>query len=187
MIEVRTSSTNLRANGAGSPRITGYAALFGSLSGNLGGFYEQIKRGAFSKSLRNDDVLAFHHHDNSAVLGRMSSGALSLEEDSTGLRFDLALPDTSLGRDIAALVRRRDIAGASFAFQVRGPDGETWDEQGGRIIRTLLDVRLYEVSTTSVPAYPSTSVTMARSFASPEAESTAQRMRAKLADRMRAA
>lgn len=122
-----------------------------------------------------------HHHRGELVLGRTSNGSLTLEEDAKGLRFGLDLPATSLGNDIAELVRRRDIAGMSFGFVVRDEDGEDWTERNGRVVRTLLDLVLIEISTTANPAYRGTSVSMARRFTSAAAAQAAERMRARLA------
>lgn len=180
MIEFRSAPALIAPEASGPPRIEGIAAPFNSLSTNLGGFREKIAPGAFARSLRESDVLALHHHSVAQVLGRTSNGSLSLHEDATGLRFSLTLPDTSLGRDIAALVRLRTLAAMSFAFTVRGEAGEEWEEVGGRIIRTLIDVRLVEISTVANPAYPSTSVAMAQRCATPAIEAAAARARAKM-------
>jgi hypothetical protein len=46
-------------------------------------------------------------HDRSKVLARTRSGNLKLSEDSTGLAFEVSLPDTSLARDVLVLAERR--------------------------------------------------------------------------------
>ncbi|EIQ76315.1 prohead protease, partial [Shigella flexneri 1235-66] len=51
------------------------------------------------------------------LLGRTRSGTLKLEEDETGLRFELTPPDPSTGRDVIELVKRGDISGMSFGFR----------------------------------------------------------------------
>ena len=91
------------------------------------------------------------------ILGRRGAGTLGLTEDSKGLRFDLALPDTNAGRDLVVSVERGDVSGASFAFTI-ADGGERWSERGGKIVRELLDVNLHDISITAAPAYPDTSV-----------------------------
>ena len=102
-------------------------------------------------------MVALNNHNADQVLGRVGSGTLRLEEDDTGLRFELDLPDTSYARDLSALVQRGDVAGCSFAFSVR-PGGELWEETNGQSIRTLTALDLGESTITAQPAYPDTSV-----------------------------
>ena len=64
--------------------IEGYAAVFDTFSRDLGGFKEIIRRGAFDNVL-NDDVRALFNHDANFVLGRTTSGTLTLKVDDTGL------------------------------------------------------------------------------------------------------
>jgi hypothetical protein len=145
-------------------RLGGYVALWDSLSGDLGGFREKIARGAFSRTLNEAkdgqaDVLAFVEHDSRAVLGRLVAKNLELVEDSHGLRFTLTLPDTLLARDTLTLVRSGVLRGCSFAFSVIR---EGWDKTTSGSVRTLKDVRLFECSIVSTPAYAKTSVSSLR-------------------------
>ena len=156
-----------------STKISGYCARFEPVvSSDLGGFREKIRKGAFFNSLQSDrDVLCNIDHDNGRLLGRKRNGTLALSEDDYGLRFACALPDTTDGRDVAALIKRSDLSEMSFAFQV-DPGGDEWDEdadepddddnpddRGKRcVIRTLKSVRLLDVSVVASPAYPHTGV-----------------------------
>ncbi|MAS42238.1 MAG: HK97 family phage prohead protease [Rhodobacteraceae bacterium] len=150
----RRVGAELRAQGT---RIIGYAALFDSLSHNLGGFVERVQPGAFARSLGEaPDVVALFHHDARAVLGRTRSGTLRLAEDSRGLQFELDVANTTAGRDVLESVGRGDITGASFAFKARR---DAWTEtDDGTPLRTLIDVDLLDVTITPAPAYPETSV-----------------------------
>ena len=141
-------------------RLTGHAAVFNSLSHNMGDFVEVISPGAFSRTLRDKDpIFAVHHHNFAEILGSTRSQTLKLTEDSRGLYFELELPETSLGRDVHALVSRGDLAHMSFLFQVNGSAGESWRElPSGLFERTLLDVDLFEISTVARPAYPDSTV-----------------------------
>lgn len=138
-------------------RLTGYAAVFNVLSAELGRFRERIAPGAFKRSLAGGDIRAFWNHDTAQVLGRTAAGTLRLEEDDTGLRFSIDLPDTQIGRDALVSVKRGDVSGMSFGFSV--PEkGDRWENSGGNLVRTLLDVDLFEVSVVAFPAYNATLV-----------------------------
>lgn len=143
----------------GQPVLAGYAAVFDQPSLPLGwGFVEVVRRGAFAKTLRDGaDVRCYLNHDPSLLLGRRSAGTLRLEEDSLGLRFEVDVPDTSYGRDVLALVRRGDLSQCSFAFT---PIRERWRREDGQDLRELVEVRLYDVSVVSEPAYPQTTVSV---------------------------
>jgi HK97 family phage prohead protease len=101
--------------------------------------------------------MALYGHDEKSVLGRVGSGTLRLQENQRGLFFEVDLPPTQVARDLAALVERRDVAGASFAFTVP-KGGDHWSEVNGKPHRSLLDVSLHEITVTSNPAYVDTTV-----------------------------
>lgn len=155
MLEIRSSGT-LTARGK---TLSGYAAVFNS-EANLGTFSEVIRPGAFAKSLATgSSIRALYHHDAHALLGTTRGGTLQLREDAHGLAFELALPDTSHGRDLAILVDRGDVQGCSFGFKV--PEGgDRWEERSGVMVRELLEVDLHEVTLTADPAYADTSVAL---------------------------
>lgn len=142
-------------------KISGYAAVFNSFSEDLGGFREKIAPGAFAGCLTGDDIVALWSHNTDRVLGRMSNGTLQCTEDEFGLRFSLELDDTTDGLDCFKRVKRGDVKGCSFAFDV-ADDGDIWEynEAGApRLERTIVKfARCYEVSPTAFPAYPQTSV-----------------------------
>ncbi len=135
-------------------KLAGYAALFNQDAHIDGAFVELIRRGAFSESLKNRDILCLVDHDPARLLGRTSSGTLTLREDEKGLYYELALPDTQEARDVYALAQRGDLGGMSFGFTVQD-GGDRWT--GDR--RELINVDLLEISIVhSWPAYSGTSV-----------------------------
>ena len=148
----------LRVDGDGNPKITGYAAKFGKWSEDLGGFREKIKKGAFDGVLGND-VMALKNHDPNFLLGRTTSGTLRLNTNSVGLQFELDVPNTTVGRDTLEEVRRKDITGASFAFTV-AQDGDEWKRNtDGTVERTINNIdKLFDISPCVYPAYPDTTV-----------------------------
>ena len=115
--------------------------------------------GAFAESISTDDIVALFNHDVSAVLGRTRPGTLRLREDPQGLAYEVDVPDTQLARDLVTLIERGDIAGNSFRFQTLADEWER-GENGEPDIRTLVKVRLQDVSPVTFPAYPQTDVAL---------------------------
>ena len=157
--EQRSSTEKLtveeRQEGSDKLTINGYAAVFNSLSHDLGGFRERIDPAAFNEVLENDVRAAFNH-DPSMILGRTSAGTLRLSIDDTGLRYEVDLPNSTMGRDLYESVQRGDIAESSFKFTVL--DDEWRDTEEG-VIRTIKQVgRLIDVAPVSFPAYPDATV-----------------------------
>jgi hypothetical protein len=143
-----------------SPVIKGHAAVFDQLSENLGGFREMIAKGAFKDAIKEDDVRALFNHNSDHVLGRNKAGTLRMKEDSTGLAIEIDPPDTQVARDLMISIERGDIDQMSFGFSVK-PNGENiGEDDDGNMIRTLTDVRLFDVSPVTYPAYPQTDVAM---------------------------
>lgn len=134
--------------------LFGHAAVFNSRSLDLGGFTEFIKPGAFKRALsEKQNVVALFNHDSNMVLGRSTAGTLRMAEDDKGLRFEIDLPNTQLGKDLTESVRRGDITGCSFAFRTVKQE---WRDVGGKTERDLLDVDLFDVGPVTYPAYPAT-------------------------------
>jgi len=139
----------------GLRHITGYAAVFNSLSDNLGGFREKIDKGAFKKSIKKDDVRALKNHNTDYVIARTKSGTLKLSEDERGLKIDALPPDAGWARDLMVSIERGDIDQMSFGFMTISDRWETKDKEE---IRTLEEVQLFDVSPVAFPAYPDTAV-----------------------------
>lgn len=149
-VERRSCGVEFRAAGR---KLEGYAAVFGALA-RIGSFSETIRSGAFSQTLQsNPDILALVDHDPTRLLARTASGSLKLAEDTRGLHFELAIPDTQLGHDVLALAERRDLGGMSFGFRVKD---EAWPASDQRELRA---VDLVEISVVQAfPAYADTTI-----------------------------
>lgn len=160
--EVRCASAELRvladaeADACKKKRVGGYAARFNMLSEDLGGFYEKIAPGAFKNSLLTADVRCLFNHDANIILGRTLSGTLRVVEDDNGLAYEADAPDTQLIRDmVLAPIERGDVTQCSFAFYtVR----DHWENVDGKVIRTLLECEILDVSPVTYPAYKDTNV-----------------------------
>lgn len=155
--------------------LIGYGAVFNKRSSNLGGFFEVISPGAFDDILKSgQDVRALFNHDASMLLGRASSKTLRLTADSTGLRYEIDLPDTQLGRDVRELVNRGDLNGSSFSFSI-APNGAAWEDASEGTVRTVTKVsRLYDVGPVTFPAYPDTTVAIRSMTAKKQASKQAE-------------
>jgi uncharacterized protein len=149
--ELRVNHTQLEVRQDGMT-FTGYASVFNSPSEDLGGFIEYVAPGAFKRSLQSrNEIKLLWNHDSGEPLASLRGGTLRLTEDSTGLKVEAQLPNTTRGRDVAELLRTKVIDSMSFGFNVIK---DSWSADGRT--RTLESVRLSEVSIVSWPAYTAT-------------------------------
>lgn len=158
--EVRTFVVSeIRATDAdGKPKVSGHAAVFNSMSEDLGGFREIIAPGCFTETVSEDDIRALWNHDTNIVLGRNKSGTLELFEDERGLGFNLMPPDTQLVKDMClSPISRGDVSQCSFRFRTIS---DKWEIRDGEHIRTVLKARVSEISPVTFPAYGSTEVAL---------------------------
>lgn len=157
-LERRILTGKLRAIGDGDKRkITGYAAVFNSLSENLGGFREMIMPGAFADVIKGD-VRALMNHDPNLILGRTTANTLALLEDELGLRYEILPPETQYARDLIVSIDRGDVDQSSFGFQVEEDEWKRPTESEPLAVRIVHKYkRLYDVSPVTFPAYPQTS------------------------------
>lgn len=150
------STVQLETKENGDHVLSGYALEWNKQSHLIENrFKEQFAPGAFTDSLKSADVRALFSHDVTRVLGRTKNNTLRLEEDSVGLRFEIDLPNTTLGSDTHKSVLRGDIDGVSFGFL---PVTQSWDDSGETVIRTIHSADLLEISPVAFPAYPDSMV-----------------------------
>jgi HK97 family phage prohead protease len=163
-IERRTVPCEYReGDGTTAPVITGHAAVFDTPA-DIGGFFtEVIAKGAFTRAIKEgDDVRALWNHDANYVLGRTPK-TLRLSEDDKGLAFEIDAPTTQTIKDLVLEpMKRGDVSQASFAFIVTK---EQWSEEDPKNpVRTILDVRLFDVSPVTFPAYNTTDSSVRSAF-----------------------
>lgn len=155
-VEVRTADD-------GKVHVEGHAAMFDSptMIGPPGvGFEERIAKGAFAKTIADGaDVRLLFNHNPDLVLARSKSGTLGLVEDRVGLKIEADLAPTTVGRDLAVLLKRGDVSQMSFGFQVV-KDSWATEQRGGETVetRTILEAKLFDVSAVTYPAYNDTDV-----------------------------
>ena len=133
--------------------VTGYFSIFGNKDSDG----DIIMPGAFKKTINESDQVALWNHNDQYPLGRKSEGSLELREDEHGLAFRVQLnPEIPSHKEVYLQTKNRLIKGASFRFSVvnNKEDLERDDEE--RLRRTIREVRLYEVSPVTFPAYEAT-------------------------------
>ena len=118
--------------------------------------------------MREDDVRALFNHNPSEILARRGNernrptgaplprptNTLILSVDRIGLRYDIDLPDTDIGRRVATAIERRDVTGSSFSFQTIK---QRIFETSKLTVRELREVKLLDIGPVTFPAYTSTS------------------------------
>jgi len=182
-----TGTIEIRGEGDEPRTLIGVSPPWDTLSseGALPGFRELFERGAFTNL--DDDILVTVEHSNAAILGRTASGTVKLTDTPEGLRYEVALPDTTASRDLQASVKRGDITGSSFEFGVH-EDGDRWVDENGSVTRTVKRGGAYarQFGPVSRPAYgsaPKVSLRceeMVAELSAPPADNTAQRERGAL-------
>lgn len=149
--------------GDGGTRVLkGHAAVFDTLSKEIFGFREKIDPGAFSETIKKDDIRALFNHNPAMVLGRNTAGTLRLSEDRDGLAFEIDVPETQLGNDILESVDRGDITDMSFQFDAQEERWEHGHGDGELDTRTVVVARLFDVSPVTFPAYEGTDLSVAK-------------------------
>jgi len=145
----------------GSRAITGYGAVFynandpGTQFELWPGCFERIDPRAFDSALQSKaDVRACFNHDANQILGRTSAGTMRLSVDFTGLRYEVDVPDTQLGRDLVTSIERGDVTGSSFMFSIRSVE-RVVGKDGNPDLRIIKDLELYETGPVTFPAYES--------------------------------
>lgn len=171
----------LRAEDDSARMVKGYAAMFNSKTKirMYGGhtFEEWLNPGCFAKSIGDGkDVRFLVEHMPFMLLARSGAGTLTLTEDKRGLAFEAILPDTTLGRDTYENIRNKNYPGMSFGFLP--VKNQTEYDDRGRLIRVQHDeVDVREITVTSMPAYPKTSVAVRSLATRPAPDNLALRAR----------
>lgn len=121
---------------------------------------ERIMPGAFDRAIKEQhDARGLFNHDANQLLGRVSSGTLSLSLATDGLAYDIPFDQADSDHQrVAAKIDRGDVNGSSFAFIPRVVAWEEVKQEDGSYlyIRTIKDVDLYDVGPVTWPAYEAT-------------------------------
>ena len=136
--------------------IEGYFAVFNSNYEIGPGMSESVAPGAFRNTL-SEDIRALVNHDTTLVLGRNTAKTLELSEDERGLWGRIRInPNDSDAVNLYERVKRGDVSQCSFGFDIL--DEETEFREDGGVHWTIKEVKLYEVSCVTFPAYESTNI-----------------------------
>ena len=149
-------------SGAGR-RLSGYAAVFNdwtTIHDYDGSFREQVAPGAFKRTLMQRMPVLQFEHGKHASIGTMPLGKFAaIREDRRGLYVEADLLNNWMIDPVRDALAAGALNGMSFRFSV---DADKWSRGADGIDeRTLLAVTLYEAGVVSMPAYPTTSVTVA--------------------------
>ncbi len=136
--------------------IEGYFSVFNSTYELWQGATESVAPGAFSNTL-GGDIRALIDHETRLVLGRNKAETLELREDSHGLWGRIKVnPNDQDAVNLYERVKRGDVDQCSFGFEIIKEDTEFRED--GSVHWTIREVKLYEVSVVTFPAYEDTSV-----------------------------
>lgn len=137
--------------------IEGYFSVFNSTYEIWKDMTESIAPGAFTETLKDADVRALINHETRLVLGRTKAGTLELKEDERGLWGKIRInPNDQDAMNLYERVKRGDVDQCSFGFEIIREETEIGED--GSIHWTIMEVRLYEVSVCTFPAYEETEV-----------------------------
>lgn len=140
----------------GGKFIGGYFAVYNKETELWKNFFEKIAEGAFDESLKNDDVRCLFNHNHDIVLGRTSNKTLHLQSDNYGLYGEVEINQSdSEAVNAYERIKRGDVSGCSFGFDTIV---EEYEERDGSYLCTQKEVKLYEVSPCTFPAYPQTEI-----------------------------
>ncbi len=154
---MRTASTKFNTRDEdGKLSIEGYFAVFDSVYQIAPDMSESIAVGAFDNTL-SGDIRALINHDTTLVLGRTKANTLQLRTDSHGLWGHIDInPNDSDAMNLYNRVQRGDVDQCSFGFDILNE--ETDFHEDGSVHWTIKEVRLYEVSPCTFPAYEETHI-----------------------------
>ncbi len=119
---------------------------------------EMIAARAFADRIeRGEDVHFLAGHDFDKPLASRSAGTLTLTETDDALtaeaRISPNMAQVTYVRDFLSAHAAGLVRGLSPGFRVR-PGGETVEERGTSILRTIRAADLIEISAVTKPAYP---------------------------------
>lgn len=168
------TETRARVTNEATRTIRGYGIVFNKESVDLragGRVFREVIRPEAVRNVDFSNLLSMHNHRSERLLGATASGTMRTGVDSTGVWYEVDLPNAPTGDDVLESVRRGDTPGSSFQFDIRG-DGDRWSMREGKAFREVTQFNgVYEMGPVSEPAYPDTSIS-ARSMEALEALET---------------
>lgn len=163
--ETRTflCSVETRADEQRGTVIEGLPIVYGQET-DLGWYKEVIERGALDKTDLRDVRFLVNHDTAQIPLARSrnnnenSTMQLSVTDEGLTIRADMDVEGNARAAELVSAVKRRDVSGMSFMFDVRGEEWENLDSDSPT--RRITEIgTVYEVSAVTWPAYEQTSIT----------------------------
>lgn len=154
--------------------LEGYAAVFDAttrIDSWEGTFDERIAKGAFARTIKARTPVLQFDHGSHPLIGSLPLGSIrTLREDDHGLFVRARLSDNWLVAPFRDAISDGAVDGMSFKFAVVVDE---WDESDDVPLRTIKEVKLYELGPVVFPAYEQTSVgvramQVARDLSDPE-------------------
>ena len=167
----------------GNLYIEGYFAVFDGFYNLFGGDQERIDPHAFDKTL-GGDIRALINHDTTLVLGRTAAHTLDLKVDSRGLYGSILINRNDQdAMNMYARVQRGDVSQCSFGFDIF--DEEVTIRDDGSALWTIKEVKLWEVSCCTFPAYEDTAIAARSAEHDEMRKRTIESRKIKLRERLR--
>ena len=164
--------------------IEGYFAVFNSRYEIGAGLSEVILPGAFRNTVAQDDIRALINHDTTLVIGRNKAGTLTLKEDERGLFGIIVVnPNDTDAMNCHARVERGDVTQCSIGFDIVREETEFFED--GSIQWQIREVKLWEVSVCTFPAYEETEIEARKAEAETIKKRAADAWRAKMTKRLK--
>lgn len=163
-IDALNVKLQVKADGAASGTLEGYASVFGNV--DLGG--DVINKGAFTKTLSDKlskgaiklmDSHAFYE-GTSAVIGVVKDA----KEDETGLWFKAEFSAVQRAQDVRTKVLEGILNSLSIGFDIINAADEVLN---GIAVRVIKEVRLYEISVVTWGMNPEAAISAAKGLSAP--------------------
>ena len=158
LIEKRQVPFEVRSEGDG--KLRGRAVVFNSETVIGGTFREIIRPGALTKTLTDGrDIKMLWQHKTEFPMGSTRAGTLIFDLAQEGLDLENDPPKQAPYSGFVENIQRGDVDSMSFGFEViqevvtRGRDGEM-------DLREITEIKLYEVSPVTFPAYSDTEIAL---------------------------
>ena len=147
------------------------------------GFGELFAPGCFSVNIASGDPRVLANFNPEHVLGRKSSGTCQFWEQSDGLYFEAAAPETSWATDLLTSLRRNDIDQAALVFYVMA---YSWIERDGLRVRAITRGMLVAANICSFASMGTAQAETAQAITAARAEGYQAGRRASIASKPKA-
>lgn len=176
--EKRSLNFDIRADeGESGNRLVGTPIVFGSRTTLFqdwdGNNVDEIIEPTALEGADLSDVKFLVNHDTSQLpLARYVEGAenntmqLHIDENCVNISVTLDIENSQRARDLYSAVKRSDVTGMSFMFDV-SEWNEEHEENGTRLNRVTKISKVYEVSAVTFPAYEDTSIEARSKYTKP--------------------